>query len=271
MYTFKQWLNKWKKIFDDMAFKESQDIFGFEYDVIVPPKKVVNEKPIEVIDVESVVKQLSHNPLRSFPPTIKFVNEIHWGDNTGAIRVRITPKLKVLIERLGNDLSGNMRWYCKRVWQLNREGSGGNEAGIAEEIFEEVQAVDHQEPDSPKRDYDDFQDLVIRIAEQIKKVAAPIFIFEGVRKVNDFNYIIRMSVRGHGLEAPSQTRVEENQTQVVFDKDAGLIRMTNYNLLSEVGGSHEFRIAPPDHIWYFFPSQSDKEIAQTITNVMYWY
>lgn len=271
MYTFKQWLNRWKKLFDDAAFTEWKDIFGFDSDVVMSPKKLLDEKPVDQIDVEYVVKNLSHSPLRSYPPVVKFMNEIHWGNGTGEIRVRITPKMKVLIERLGTDLNGNPRWYCKRVWQLDRSGSGGKEAAIAEEIFEEIQAVDRQEPDSPKRDYQDFQDLVIRIAEQIKKVAAPIFIFEGVRKVNDFNYIIRMSVRGHGVEAPHQRRVEENQTQVVFDKDAGLIRMTNYNLLSEVGRNHSFTISPPDHIWYFFPTQSDKEIANTITNVMYWY
>jgi hypothetical protein len=260
MSNFKSWL-----------IKEGKDIFGFESDVIIPAKKVNEERPVNTLDIDLITEILSRYNLGELQPFSKFVNEVQWGHTTGAIRLLINQKLKFMVERLGVDLAGNERWYCKKIFQVDRRGEGGKEEIIAQELYDFLKEVHSNKIDSPKSGYKEFEDLVAKISEDVKKVAAPIFIFEGVRKVSDYNYIIRMSLRGQGVEAPQHKRVEENQTQVVYDDEAGIIRLSNYNVVSEVGREHKWSIDPMDHVWYFMPTQNEKEISETIANVMYWY
>ena len=88
--------------------------------------------------------------------------------------------------------------------------------------------------------------------------------FQAVRKVDENNYLIQFEVRGHGVEAPDQKRIEENLTQITYDKEAGTIRVQNYNVESPVGGAHEWAIAPQDLDMYFLPSQPRDEIAECV-------
>ena len=86
-----------------------------------------------------------------------------------------------------------------------------------------------------------------------------------------YAYIIAFGVRGQGLEARSQQRVEQNQTLVAYDQEQGTIRITNYNLQSPTGRGHEFKINQNDLDLYFFPSQDKDEISETIAVHMRYY
>lgn len=259
-YKFKDWL-----------LQEGKDIFGFEKDRAVKKKDERDEKPVNGINLEQISDYLSMHEIGVKRPRIRFVNEVHWGKGPGALRVWFGTGLNVMIERQGVDLNGTPRWYTKKIYQLDQTGYGGFEDAIAYEIIEQLEKIDETELDSAKRDYDDLESLVAHMASAMKRTARPVFIFEGIRKVDRNNYVIRFSLRGHGVEAQEQQRVEENQTQITFDKESGVVRVTNFNIESPVGKDHKWEIMPTDTDLNFFPTQSREEIVETMATTLHWY
>lgn len=259
-YEFKNWL-----------VEEGKDIFGFEKDKSLERKNEKNEDPIRRFDVEGLMEELSFHKIGEKESKIKFSNEVVWGEGNGAIRVWSGTGLKIIIERQGIDLEGTPRWVTKRVYQIDRQGYGGKEHLVSEEIMEQLLRIDKRPLDSPSGKYEDFEGLVASMAASLRRVAHDIFMFEGIRKVDSDNYIIRMGVRGQGIQAPDQRRVEENQTHVSFDKTRGTIRIMNYNIESSNGKQHEWAIMPSDTDWIFFPTQTREEIIETIANTLHWY
>lgn len=262
------------KTFRNWLFHEGKDIFGFEKDRPYRNEimnKPVNEKPITQINLETIGKYLMMHDIGQKEPWEKFINEIHWGKGNGALRVWFGTGFNLMIERMTHDLDGRPIWATKKIYQLNPSGFGGYEDTIANEVIKELERIDEQEVDSPKNEYEDLEDLVVNMANTIRRTAKSIFLFEGIRKVNDHEYIIRLGVRGHGVEAQEQQRVHENQTRVSFDPKTGLIRLQNFNLESEVGKQHRWEIMPNDTDIYFCPTQGRDEMVETIACALHWY
>jgi hypothetical protein len=256
-HTFKNWV-------------EVHDVFGFEKELYAEPKPEKSEKPIKEFSLTRLTNSLGSYHLGVKEPEIKFINEVWWGQGPGSVRVWIGTGLNVMIERMNVDLQGMNRWGCKRVYQIPQESGGGNEESIAQEIMEVIKQIDMEPLDSAHHVYEDLEELAATMANTLKKTAHNIFIFEGVRKIDETNYIIRFSVRGSGAGWRGQQRIEENQTQLTFDKDSGLLRLTNYNVKSPMRG-HLWQLPPKDTDWYFFPTQDKMEIVETICNTLYWY
>mgnify|MGYP006908275071 CR=1 FL=1 len=261
---------KYKTGFQYWLVKEGKDIFGFEKNLELEKKKPEDEKPIIQFNVEEMMDLLAMHSLGAKQPFIRFSNEIHWGRGNGALRLWMGTGLNIMIERQGIDLNGTPRWICKRLYQIDPSGYGGFEDAVAEELLEQLKKIDESELDSPSREYEDLEGLVASMASVIRRTARDIFIFEGIRKIDQYNYIIRLGVRGHGIEAQDQQRVEENQTHVSYDKNSGVIRLLNYNVESSKA-QHEWAIMVTDTDLNFFPTQTREEIVETIANTLHWY
>lgn len=261
---------KYKTGFQFWLLKEGKDIFGFEKNLELEKKNPEDEKPIIQFNVEEMMGILAMHSLGAKQPYIRFSNEIHWGKGHGAMRLWMGTGLNIMIERQGIDLNGTPRWICKRLYQIDPSGYGGYEDAVAEELLEQLNKIDETPLDSPSKEYDDLEGLVASMAASIRRTCRDIFIFEGIRKIDQYNYIIRLALRGHGIEAPDQQRVEENQTHVSFDKNSGVIRILNYNLESSKA-QHEWAIMPTDTDLNFFPTQTREEIVETIANTLHWY
>jgi len=261
----------------DLNFKlwietDLNDLFGFERDKeqTSMQRQGEGENPIHNFDIDELARLLKDRNLPGKKASIKFVNEIHWGDRAGAIKVEISPTLGLEIAKLGVDLQGNKVWVTKKYFQINRDGYGGFEEKVSDDIFELIKFIDNQPLESPKPQYPELESLVVGMANKFRRVAHDIFIFEGVTKINDTNYIIKLGIRGHGIEAPDQRRVEENLTDISFDPKSGKIRVINTNVESSIG-EHKWEIMPSDNDFYFFPSQSRDEIIEAMSVCMKWY
>ena len=184
-HTFKFWI-------------EAKDIFGFERELYADPKPEKLEKPVKEFSLAQLITSLGKYQLGVKEPNIKFINEIQWGEYPGAVRVRIGNKFNIMVERLNVDLQGNYRWGCKRFYQIPQEGFGGNENAVSQEIMEVLKQVDMEPLDSASHDYADLEQLAASMSNMLKKTSCSLFVFEGTRKNNDDEYIIRFSVRGHG-------------------------------------------------------------------------
>ena len=104
-------------------------------------------------------------------PQLKFMNEIQWGELSGAVKLGIEPGYSLHARKLGNDLNGNKIWYTKKVWQINRRGYGGYEDQVANEIYDQVTSILKKDIDTPIREYEDLENLVIHVANKLKRQA----------------------------------------------------------------------------------------------------
>lgn len=266
--TFRKF-NKW-------VIQEKKDIFGFENNRT--PCRATNQnltngdKPIVPINYERISDLLGKHAIRTKEPCVKFVNEVHWGKEPGALRAWFSQNGNLIIDRKGINLYGESIWITKAVYQINPSGLGGFEETIAEEILEKVEKVDLLPLDSPKRQFEGMDNLVREMSAMIMQYARPMFYYQGIKKVDDFNYIIRLGVRGGLADTnPGVSRVLENQTYVSFNRGAGVIHLSNYNIECDIGGNTSFDIQPCDIEFWFFPTQDFYEMIQPITLNMHYY
>lgn len=250
------------------------DIFGFERkEEPAPEQDQILSEPIHQFDVELMMDLLSQKTLGALESSRPFPNVMQWGNQPGAIKLEVDTGYRFSIKKLGIDKLGNPRWVNKKMFQLNRNGYGGYEDSVAQEVFETLgdTYISQAHIESPVEEYRDLEPLVRNIYDKIKRTSKCIFFPEGIKKLHDDAYIIKLGVRGQGLEARNQHRIEQNQTLISYDREQGTIRVTNYNLLSPTGGGHEFKISPNDLDVYFFPSQDRDEISEVVAVRMKYY
>lgn len=246
-------------------FVEATDIFGFtKKEKSSEADQRFFEKPISQFNLETMMDILSTKSIGNIQSRNSFVNEIQWGNEPGAVKLFIDPGYTFYVKKLGKDKQGNNRWLSKKMFQLNRQGYGGLEDLVADEIHNELAKIYEGPLDSPISDYSELENLAQKIYSKAKKVMKNIFIPEGVRKLSDNAYLIKMGVRGHGLEGISQSRVEQNQTLISYDPNCGTIKINNYNIESPVGGPHKWALTPSDLELYCFPSQGNDEISELV-------
>jgi len=251
---------------------ESKDIFGFEKDFQKKEqdKKTIKETPVEVFSVEKMMNYLLEMKLPGKNPSMRFTNQIQWGENVGAVRVKMGTTLQMHIDKLSTDLEGNPTWVTKKFYQINRGGYGGYEKSVGQELFGEIQKIDKKQLDAPKNEYKELPNLVIGIASQLRRLAHDIFVFEGIKRVNDKNFIIKLGLRGGGVEARDHQKVLQNLTDVSFNEKTGKIRVMNYCVKSKVG-KDEWNLFPADQDWYFMPTQDKNEIVDVVNTNLKWY
>jgi len=260
---FKKWFIKESRVY---GYK---DIFGFEKEFF-PIKRRDSEKPIKTFDTEQMIESLGRLQVGQLLPEVKYMNEVHWGKGNGAIRVWTGTKGGLMIERMGMDLLGNPRWITKRRFQINQSGIGGFETTITEEVMDEVQKVHESIIDSPQNDFEGAEHLVLKLGSALKRTMSEQLYYIGIRKLTNENFIIRFQVRASGVQAPQQKRIEENHTQVFYEKKSGTIKITNYNIESSLG-QHKWEVRPSQIEWYFFPTQNEEEIVQAVANYSHWF
>lgn len=251
------------------TYFEATDIFGFDAKR-APDEKDDNmlSKPIARFNLEVMMDFLLQKRVGLYEAYCPFVNEIRWGMMPGAVKLEVDTGMTFYIKRLGIDRTGQPRWITKKMFQLNRAGYGGLEDAVAQEVHEHLQR-EHEKPlDSvlPQgEEYRDLENLVVHIYNKVKRAAKVIFIPEGIKKLSENAYVFMFGVRGHGLESQCQSRVEQNQTMVSYDPEAGTIRIFNYNIESPVGGPHSWELMESDIDIYFFPTQDREEISECLS------
>lgn len=262
--VYRRYLNMTRLTFKD--FLEARDIFGFDAEKPKDPSEdSMLDKPIHQFNIELMMDILGKKKIGNHRAIPHFVNEIRWGGEPGAVKLEVDTGFTFYVKKLGKDMQGNERWCSKKVLQLNRQGYGSTEDTVAEEIHGHLKNAFESQLESPKADYDDLENLVVNIYNKAKKVAKSIFIPEGIRRLSDNAYIIRMGVRGQGCERQGHMRVEQNQLLVSHDPQCGTIRISNYNIESPVGGPHSWKIQPSDFDIYVFPTQGRDEISEMVS------
>jgi len=244
---------------------EAIDIFGFnEKKPQLSNNDDFLERPIMAFDVGLMMEFLANKTIGLQQSGSQFINEIQWGSDFGAVKLIVDNGYTFYVKKLIKDLQGESRWITKKMFQLNRQGYGGHEDPVSGEIYTHLENAYNSPPEVGDPNFHDLESLVIHITNKIRRVANETLVYQGIKKITENNFLIIFAIRGSGVEGPDHSRIEENLTQITYDKELGTIRCTNYNVESPVGRSHSWSVMPSDLDIYFLPSQSRDEISECV-------
>ncbi len=253
----------------ELNFKEwmARDVFGFDLEPVGGVRKDTNDDPLAYINIETVVTDLRH-PVNAKLPVVNPVsmNEMQWGNDFGAMKVTFSPLggLTATVSRLTPDLEGHHRWVTKKVIPLSQHyNSRGIDRSLSEDILEIVTKIDRTPPETPNGGFEDMDRFAIKLAIEIRRRKPEIFHYEGVKKTDDLRHLIYMSVRGHGVQARDQRRIEQYVIDCNYEPKLGVIKVTGYGVQSTLG-QHKWEIACPDFRHVFVPDQDADEVAENV-------
>ena len=264
-----------------MYFHEGYEVFGFESKKI-PIEKYVNRSPnAPIIDkcgdlpvCRFNLERLNSTLLKhSFGPKSaidKMFDVIQWGEGVGAVRVRYSTKFDAIIERATADLQGDVIWVAKSMLNINTKYFSGQEEIIAYEIIDEVERVNKSLIDSPSGKIEDFEYLTKRIAESSSAVVNDPLFYESTNRLGKNYFAIQFGVKGHGLQAKDQKRVEQVLINLVFNEDKGILNASQQTIKSNLG-QHNWDVMPQDLHFRFMPNQNENEIINILSIAMKYF
>ena len=250
-----------------MKFKDylEANIFGFEDGKPVHNQQPIGDDPIDQIDAETILMELVRLKLGGKIALWDWHDTVEWGkEQPGALKVEVSPlgKTRITTRRLTHNLLGERVWVCKRVIPF-KDDHKYNEIELAHNVAENLILIDRELLDTPRKEYPDFGHLVVATAQNCRQYAPEIFIYQGVRKTDDNNYLIHFEYRGQGVEAPGAARCEEFCIEISFKPETGIVRSFGYEVQSPTRG-HVWIPQPSEWDEKFTPSQPIDEIMQQI-------
>lgn len=260
-----------------LFIEEFKDIFGFDAEFKAKQegqKKYIDEKPIRPFNSNGMLEHLARTKVGVHDGFQDFSNTVQWGTGPGAIRVRLGSQYTVYIERRCDDLEGRKTWLTKKVFKINTDEYKTYFESVGDAIGDEVQKVSRTPLDGPKKEYHDVEGLAHDIADEMNNYANTSFEFERVRKVTDHNSLVVYVVKGGGvgaLQTPaSQARINQIIVDVNFREDTGLLRIMNTAVVTGDEG-YSWHLMPSFFTGEYAPTQSNKEIAETVVTAMKWF
>jgi hypothetical protein len=269
------------KRFNEWLLTEHGDIFGFDR----PRKKDIfgfdrpkhalargtpgpnqGDMPIDSVDSQIIMAELARHPIGNKMPEWVDTEGVIWGGKeAGAMQVELSPwgSYKVTIRRKINDLEGTARWICKRVFPVVEFDNDKNEEDMAMQLLDELEKLNEEMVEMPKNDYKDLEKLVLSLGSKVRRFSPEIFVFEGIKQISKNNYLIYLSLRGHGVEAPDSQRITQFNIDISYDEHTGLIRCFGNDVATKTKG-HAWRLQPSEWDEVFCSTQSREEIENAI-------
>ena len=248
-------------------YVENKDIFGFDRQRKLELDKPKSDKPINPLNTEIVLGELSKLPLGPKGARFSWSDLVEWGSGLpGSVQVNISPlgAYKTIIRKKILDLEGKETWICKKVIPLHELDKGPNEQTLVDTIYELVKEVDNELEEMPIRDFGKFENFVYSLSGKLRQHAPDIFSMEGLTRTSDNDYIIYFNLNGSGLEAPTARRLEQFHVNLSYYPHAGVIRCWA-NDVSSPTNQHKWEIVPSRWDEFFSPAQPRKEIEDAIT------
>lgn len=250
-----------------MEFKlwMEDNIFGFK-EPELPEPRPEDEQPIRVFAGNVLMAELATLKIGNLSVRRPFEDQVQWGSNVGAIRVRLTPNLGVSIERRIMGLEGSPLWITKQLYKIKNAEFAGREDAVAVELAEHVKNLAREAVDSAQAGYRDLHVLVRKITERVKCSANKMFTFQEVKKINDNNYNILLSVANYG-QGKLVSRLKPGPSSggiidISYDPGNGTIKGIMTTIEVEESGAWEVDV--PYFMGSFVPSQDAEEIVNTM-------
>jgi len=268
MKSFKQWV-----------ILERGDIFGFDkprkVDVLSgnkyqhglgTPGPNQGEFPIKAVDSQVIMAELARHNIGEKKARWVDTEGVLWGNGeVGTIQAEISPwgSYKVTVRKKIIDLEGTVCWICKRIYPIIETENDRNEESMAHQLIDELAKMDGELVEMPKGDYKNFENMILSLASKIKRFAPDIFIFDGIKQISENNYLIHMSLRAGGIEAPDSNRVVQFNIDLNYNPRTGLIRCFGNDVTTPTSG-HAWRLQPSEWDEVFCATQPQREIEDAI-------
>lgn len=244
-----------------------ENIFGFEEEKPVSTQEPLDDFPVKAFSSDTFMTYLEKN-LGIKSSNRPYFDTVVYGTGAGSVRIKVTPNLGVLIQRLITDLEGNSVWVTKKLFRIKVREFAGKEDFVAEEVYRHLKKIDEEKIDSGSKKYDKLFVLTKTIYDRVNK-ANPMFFQNEIKKVSENNYNILLSVANYGLgKLVGQSKSSATPAGVIdvfHDKKTGLIKGVFYTVSIE-GESGAWEIDIPYFTGVFAPSQGNDEIANAIVN-----
>ena len=239
------------------------------------------QHPIEQLQVETCLDEIvSLGNIGTKTPIKDFGNMVTYGpkDQVGSLRVEFSPlgSCRITIQRLIKDAQGDSKWITRYAIPVINDYEHLTIQDIAVEKMlairsnEIVTFIDSTDLESPDVSYQDLQDLVIKVASNMKLKHPQVMNFQGVIQLDINNYLIYFSYKGYGLEAPDHKKVNQFNVYVCFDPKAGLIHSWGAEHSSTNQG-YEYRPQTPEWDEWFAPNQEPQEIVTILEKIFTTY
>lgn len=270
---FKEWLGK-----------SPASMFGFPSNA-QPPKSASNlyeEEPLEPLKVSDIINELVNlGKVGTKKPVKQFSTRVIYGESinpVGNYIVEVSPfgSLKIILRRQISDLKGETVGICKQILPLINDYNHIGDHDIEEELriavnvnsyLEKVDKTPLEKPDSK---YTGLRKLVLELAAETRARHPQLMIYNGVVENNQNNYTIYFSFTGQGVESPTASRAEQFNINLAYYPEQGLIRCWGNDILSPTK-QRLWRLQPSEWDEYYSPSQTNKEIIETIRNAFSTY
>lgn len=251
------------------SFLETKDIFGFDSVKPEEEEKEPDDLPIQSFNSNHLMDLLAKTKLPGL--TRPFDSIIIWGNDVGAIKIKLTPNLAISIERKTNDLSGNSLWIIKKLFKIKIREFAGKEDFVASELEKEVMSLAKEPIDVPIKNYKKIEDLTKRIAQQVI-AANKYFSFQRIKKINDNNYNILFNITNFGL-GKIVRRFKGGPTpaglvDISYNEQKGIIKCFLTTIGIE-GESESWQLDHPYFVGEFAPTQSEKDISKIMYNALH--
>ena len=248
-YSFKNWM-----------VVEFKDVFGFERDKTVEKEKEEKNQGAFPSTFENIIQEIAKHAINGKQPRELMKGGVIWGNGVGSIKVDVAPlgSIRFTIRRLLLDLTGEPIWICKSVVIPDK-----NQDDIVGKILEIVKKIDVELLEKPDKEYSELERLTLYLVGDIRRNHPKVMMYDGVKRMNNFHYLIFMSMTGYGVEAPDHERVEQFDVNVVFDKEAGIIRVWGNDIASPTK-RHDWASKPSEWDEKFCPAQSQEEITKAV-------
>mgnify|MGYP006052357705 FL=1 len=267
--------------FKKYLIKEGFEVFGFEYQKNAPadfinrsPNAPMRDKdfpmPIRRFNIERLNEALLRHNIGIKPAISRQFDVIEWGDSIGSLRVRYSTKFDVIIEKSMSDLQGDKIWVAKKFLNINTKYFSGQEELIANEILDQVERFDYVEIYSPSPKMNDLNKLSKSIAIRSSAVVNDPLFYEDTRKYNDNYYSITFGIRGQGVQARGQSRVEQVVINLSFNEEKGIVNASQQMIKSDLS-QHTWEVAPQEQHFRFSPNQNENEIISVLTTAMKYF
>ena len=259
-----------------------EKLFGFTNpQKSAPIAQNYTEHPIEQLQIETCLDEIvSLGDVGTKSPVKDFGNIVTYGpkDQVGSLRIEFSPlgSCRITIQRLIKDAQGESKWITRYAIPVINDYEHLTVQDIAIEKMLAIRAndivafIDSSDLEAPDTSYQSLENLVVKIASNMKLRHPQVMVFQGVIKTDINNYIIYFSYNGFGLEAPDHKKVNQFNVYVSFDPKAGLIHSWGAEHSSSNQG-YEYKPQPPEWDEWFSPNQDDQEIVTILEKIFKTY
>lgn len=273
-----------KLYFKEWFGKSPAALFGFPSPVKLPKssENLYEQEPLEPLRVSGILSELVNlGKIGTKIPIRKFESKVIYGEAINPIGnyvVEVSPygSLKIVLRRQIADLQGETVAICKQILPLindyNHVGIHDieEELRIAVNVNTFLEEVDKTPLEKPDNKYTGLRKLALDLAAETRARHPHVMIYNGVVENNSNNYTIYFSFTGEGVEAPGSNRAEQFNINLAYYPEKGLIRCWGNDILSPIK-QRLWRLQPSEWDEYYAPSQTNKEIVETIRNAFSTY